>query len=247
MNLNLVREKSSSKEFDAKGSNTSGLHSHHNNIVVEYVNNIKRRGYRNERLNEFSNIYRNRRMPSKSALNIGENMSNSYLESNFIPEYPITYYSNQELINQCVHSLADPKQLYSYSSPVGDLEKTIENYDIADECGCSGFGSFTPTQPGALENILFEKRAHHLCSGAESQKSTSSSFEKIGEINAYLQSNRKNSNNCQRAADRLSGSSVSCTEMPYYFYDDLLNIDFEQYVAQFSYFERFQNAGGHTR
>ncbi|KAH8741447.1 hypothetical protein FG386_002401 [Cryptosporidium ryanae] len=210
-----------------------------------YKNNY--RIYKNEVLSEFSNMYRNRKMPFKSALNIGENMTNSYLESNFIPEYPIAYYSNQELINQCIHSLAEPKQLYSFSSPVGDLEKTIENYEIY-ECGWSNCNSFTPMSSGSFE-ALFDKRDNPLCCSIESQKGVCSSFERINS-NFYIQNDRKNANCFQSGSqriDKFSNINSECSEISH-LNDELPNIDFEQYYAPFNYFERLANLNmGHIK
>ncbi|KAH8583028.1 hemolysin [Cryptosporidium sp. chipmunk genotype I] len=110
-----------------------------------------------EPLNEFSNMYKHKRMPCRSALNFGENNTNIGAPS-FIPEYPTAYYSNPEVMNQGTNSLVDTKQLYNYSSPVGDLEKTIEHYRMSHDMGWSASNSFTPTNSGSLELFPYERR-----------------------------------------------------------------------------------------
>ncbi|KAK6591008.1 hypothetical protein RS030_111962 [Cryptosporidium xiaoi] len=243
------------RQYNSSNMYTNVRYNNHNNNNSNFNqdnrnkhgNSSNYRIYRNEIFSEFSNIHKNRKMPFKSALNMGENMSNSYLESNFIPEYPITYYSNQELINQCVHSLAEPRQLYSYSSPVGDLEKTIENYEI-HECGWNNCNSFTPTNFGSFET-LFDKRESPLCCSIESQKGACSSFERINN-GIYLQNGKKNTNYFNYAnqkSDRSSNLNLDYCEI--FCLDELPNIDFEQYTIPVNYFERLPNPSsiGHIK
>ncbi|KAF7457112.1 hemolysin [Cryptosporidium felis] len=132
-----------------------------------------------EPLSEFSDLYKHRKMPCKSALNFGENSADSSV-SNFIPECPTTY-SNPEVMNQGTNSLVETKRLNDFSSPVGDLERTIENFRIAHELCWNTNSIFTPTNSGSLELFLYERRDSPVIDPLKSYPS----LEKLGSGSGY--------------------------------------------------------------
>ncbi|KAK9174169.1 hypothetical protein CmeUKMEL1_09365 [Cryptosporidium meleagridis] len=198
-----------------------------------------------ETLNEFSNMYKHKKMPCKSALNFGENIINMGAPS-FIPEYPTAYYSNPEVMNQGINSLVDTKQLYNYSSPVGDLEKTIEHYKMSHEMGWNASNSFTPTNSGSLELFQFERRDSPV---AVDTLKNYPSFERMN--SGFLGLGKKPSNSIfsiGQKLERLSSNEIinNVNTLPEIGIEheiengDIPIVDLEQYT-QFPYFEKYIN------
>ncbi|KAJ1605822.1 hypothetical protein OIY81_3162 [Cryptosporidium canis] len=194
-----------------------------------------------EPLNEFSNLYRHRRMPCRSALNFGENFT-GVTAPNFIPEYPTAYYSNPEIMNQGTNSLVDTKQLYNYSSPVGDLEKTIEHYRMSSDLGgWNTTSSFTPTNSGSLEFFLYDRRDSPV--GLDSLRSYPS-FERSNS-GGSVGSGKKVTNSIFPAGqkmDRISSNEMigGFNTFPDMDHGDISLVDLDQYT-QLPPFEKYIN------
>lgn len=195
-----------------------------------------------EPLNEFSDMYKHKKMPCRSALNFGENFT-GVATPNFIPEYPTAYYSNPEVMNQGINSLVDTRQLYNYSSPVGDLEKTIEHYRMSHDMGggWSASNSFTPSNSGSLEFLLFERRDSPI--SGDSIKSCPS-FERTNSGSSFGVG-RKVANSILpigHKLERLSSNEIinNINSLSDVDGGDIPLIDLDQYT-QLPYFEKYIN------
>ncbi|OII75909.1 hypothetical protein cand_002400 [Cryptosporidium andersoni] len=124
----------------------------------------------------FSTDFIYKKMPCRSALNFGENLS-QFSGSNFFLEYPVPQYPNSEILPTGMNSLIEPKPLSSFSSPVGDLDRTIAHYRrTSDFLWNSNSITLSPTHSGSSDTLFFDRRDSPVNSDI---LKTNGSFDKV--------------------------------------------------------------------